>query len=316
MSADDGRRASQFFGKLSKQRDAKIGLALSGGGAKGIAHIGVLQVLEEAQVPVHMLAGTSMGGIVAAIYAAGRSAAEIAEIARSLRLFDITQRDRTGWGLVSQDKIANLLQEALGGDRTFAQLKLPLALVAADVETGEEVVIREGSVVEGALATTALPIVFPPLRWRDRRLIDGGVLNPVPFDVVRQMGADRVIAVNTLQDASDMLEVGNPPGGRGAEALVRLLLYRSRWAPLINVAERSLDIMGRELVKLRMQQSPPDLMIEVMLKKVRLFDLDQVDVCLEAGEEAARQRLSELIGLRKEPLLSRWTRQWRSVIKR
>jgi predicted acylesterase/phospholipase RssA len=80
------------------------------------------------------------------------------------------------------------------------------------------------------------------------------------------------------------------------------LLYRTRWSPLINVAERSADIMGRNLTELRMQQSPPDLMIEVMLKKVRLFDLDQVDVCLEAGEEAARQHLSELIELRDESL--------------
>jgi NTE family protein len=316
MSADDERRASPFWGQLFESSGPKIGLTLSSGGAKGIAHIGVLKVLEEAQVPVHILAGTSMGGVVAAIYAAGRSADEIAALAHSLRLFDITQRDRTGWGLVSQDKIANLLREALGGDLTFAQLKLPLALVAADVETGEEVVIREGSVVEGVLATTALPIVFPPLRWQGRRLVDGGVLNPVPFDVVRAMGADRVIAVNTLRDASDTLEIGEPPGGRGAEALVRLLLYRTRWAPLINVAERSLDIMGRELVKLRMQQSPPDLMIEVMLKQVRLFDLDQVDVCLEAGEEAARQHLSELVELCEESLPSRWVRLWRSAINR
>jgi NTE family protein len=316
MSADDGHRVSPFWAKLFESSGPQIGLALSGGGAKGIAHIGVLKVLEETQVPVHILAGTSMGGVVAAIYAAGRSADEIAGIAHSLRLFDITQRDRTGWGLASQDKIANLLREALGGDLTFAQLKLPLALVAADVETGEEVVIREGSVVEGVLATTALPIVFPPLRWQGRRLIDGGVLNPVPFDVVRKMGADRVVAVNTLLDASDTLEVGNPPGGRGAEALVRLLLYRTRWAPLINVAERSLDIMSRELVKLRMQQSPPDLMIEVILKKVRLFDLDQVDVCLEAGEKAARQHLSELIGLCEESLPSRWVRWWRSATSR
>ncbi len=288
----------------------QIGLALSGGGAKGIAHIGVLKVLEEAHVPVHMLAGTSMGGVVAAVYATGRPAVEIERLARSLRLLDIVQRDRTGLGLLGRDKIAQRLRKALGGDPTFDQLKLPLALVAVDLETGEEVVIHEGSVVEGVLATTALPPVFPPLRWQNRLLIDGGVLNPVPFDVVRRMGADRVIAVHTLHDLSDVLETEPVPGGRGPEAIIRLLLYRSRWTPLVNISERSLGIMSRKLVEQRMQEAPPDLMIEVPLKGVGLFDLDQVDACLKAGEEAARQHLPELIELRDRPLPSRWTRWW------
>ncbi|MBL7064143.1 MAG: patatin-like phospholipase family protein [Anaerolineae bacterium] len=291
----------------------QIGLALSGGGAKGIAHIGVLKVLEEAQIPVHMVAGTSMGGVVAAAYAAGRSASEIEQSFRSLRLLDIVQRDRTGLGLLGQDKMASRLREALGGDLTFDQLKLDLALVAVDLETGEEIVIREGSVVEAALATAALPIVFPPVRWRGRMLIDGGVLNPVPFDTVRQMGADRVIAVHTLHDLSSMPEAGTPSRGRGAEAVIRLLLYRSRWTPLLDVSERSLGIMSRKLVEQRMREAPPDLMIEVLLKDVGLFDLDQVDVCLRAGEKAARQHLSELIELRDTPLPSRWARWWQAL---
>ena len=291
----------------------KIGLALSGGGAKGIAHIGVLKVLEEAHVPVHLLAGTSMGGVVAAAYAAGRPAGEIEQFARSLRLLDIAQLDRTGLGLMGQDKIAQRVQEALGGDPTFDQLKLPLALVAVDLETGEEVVIREGSVVEAVLATTALPIIFPPRRWNDRWLVDGGVLNPVPFDVVRQMGADRVIAVHTLHDISDVMETEPPPGGRNPEAIIRLLLYRSRWTPLLNVSERSMGIMSRKLVEQRLEETPPDLMIEVPLKGVGLFDLDQVDMCLRAGEEAARRHLPELIGLRDTPPPSRWVRWWQAL---
>ncbi len=294
----------------------QIGLALSGGGAKGIAHIGVLKVLEEARIPVHMVAGTSMGGVVAAIYAAGRSAAEIEQLLRSLRLIDIAQRDRTGLGLLGQGKIASRLREVLGGDLTFDQLKLPLALVAVDLETGEEVVIRDGSVVEGVLATTALPIIFPPLRWSGRWLVDGGMLNPLPFDVVRRMGADRVIAVHTLHALSDILETEPPPGGHGAEAIIRLLLYRSRWTPLLNVSERSMGIMSRKLIEQRMREIPPDLMLEVPLKGVGLFDLDQMDVCLRAGEEAARQHLSELIGLRDMPLPSRWARWWWALRQR
>jgi NTE family protein len=297
----------------------QIGLALSGGGARALAHIGVLKVLEEVQVPVHMLAGTSMGGIVAAVYAAGRSAAEIEQLARSLRLLDIVQRGRSGLGLMGQGKIASRLREALGGDPTFDQLKLPLALTAVDLETGEEVVIREGSVVEGLLATTAVPVVFPPVAWRDRLLVDGGVLNQVPCDVVRGMGAEadghvRVIAVHTLLDLSGRPEAGTPLGGRWAEAVMRLLLRRSPWASLFDVTERSLSIMIREMVKLRTQDDPPDVMIEIPLGHMGPFDLAQVAMCIQAGEEAARQHMPELIGLREVSPLYRLTHWRRSVV--
>jgi NTE family protein len=233
---------------------------------------------------------------------------------RSLRLLDIAQRDRTGLGLLGQDKIASRLREALGGDLTFDQLKLPLALVAVDLETGEEVIIREGSVVEALLATAAVPILFPPVRWRDRLLVDGGVLNPVPFDVVRRMGADtdvpiRVIAVYTKHDLSGELGAGTAPGGRSAEAVIRTLLHRAPWAPIVDVAERSNSIMSRRLIEQRMQDAPPDLMIEVLFQGVGLLDLDQVDRCIKLGEEAARQHLPELLELR-DTLPSRWRRWW------
>jgi len=260
-----------------------------------------------------MLAGTSMGGIVAAAYAAGLSSAEIEQLFRSLRLLDIVQRDRTGMGLLSQNKMAHRMREALGGDPTFEQLELPLALVAVDLETGEEVIIREGSVVEGLLATSAVPILFPPARWQGRLLIDGGALNNLPFDVARQMGADRVIAVYTRPDLSDKMGANTPPGGRGPEAAIRMLLHRSRWAPLVEVAERSASITGRKLIEQRMQQSPPDLTIDVPLKGIGLLDMDQVDTAIKAGEEAARQCLPELLALRDTPLPSRWARWWRSL---
>ncbi len=294
----------------------QFGLALSGGGAKGIAHIGVLKVLEEIHMPVHLLAGTSMGGVIAAVYAAGRSAAEIEQLTRSLRLLDLVQRDRSGLGLIGQGKMAARLREALGGDLTFDQLRWPLALVAVDLQTGEEVVIREGSVVEAVLATTAVPLIFPPVEWRGRLLVDGGILNPVPFDVVRAMGAERVIAVYTTHDLAGRPQDEPLHEGRGAEAVIRLFLHRTRWAPMIDVAERSAAITARELVEQRRRQTPPDVMIEVLLRGVGLLDLDQVDVGLQAGEEAARQHLMELLALRDTPPPSRLTRWWQTVRNR
>jgi NTE family protein len=294
----------------------RIGLALSGGGAKGLAHIGVLKVLEENQIPIHMLSGTSMGGVVAAAYAAGRSADEIEQFARSLRPLDVVQRDSTGYGLLGQEKVAQVVRNAIGGDLTFDQLELPLALTAVDLHTGEEVIISEGSVVEGVLATTAVPIIFPPLQWQNRHLIDGGLLNPIPFDIVREMGAERVIAVHTLEGLYDPTEVKIRPQGQGAEAIIRLLLYQTRWTSLMNVVEHSWAIVNRRLAQQRLQQSPPDLLIEVTLKGVRLLDLDKIDLCLKSGMKAARQHVDELKTLRDTPSPSRWTRWWHSTLDR
>jgi len=274
-----------------------VGLALSGGGARGLAHIGVLEVLEEIGTPIDMLAGTSMGGAVAAAYAAGFSAKEIEEYARNLHLLDVVKRARDGKGIISQEKIADAFRDWLGGDLSFDDLEIPLALTAVDIQSGEELIIRSGSVVDGILATTALPGIFAPPQWQGRTVVDGGVLNPVPFDVVREMGADTVIAVHTLQAFHNILQIEAPPRGRGAEAFLRTLVRRAPWTPMIHIVERSLTLMHIQMVRARMQQSPPDLMIEVTLDKVNLFDFDQIDVCVETGQRAALRHVHELIDL-------------------
>jgi NTE family protein len=313
---------------------ATFGLALSGGGAKGLAHIGVLKVLEEVRVPVHLLAGTSMGGVIATMYAAGHSAKTIEEMARSMRLLNILQRDRSGLGLIGPGKIANLLREALGGDPTFDELEIPLALVGTDLETGEEVIMREGSVVEAVLATIAIPFIFPPVEWHGRLLADGGILNQVPFDVVREMGAEtdgaqgnargrdvhgrdvRVIAAYAFRDLCCESEEDTTSERRATETIVRLLIRHSRWGPMIDMVERSQNIMIRKQVAQRMREAPPDLMIEITINSVGLLDLDQLDVCLRAGEEAARRHLPELIALRDAPPPGPLARWWQLVTDR
>jgi NTE family protein len=245
-------------------------------------------------------------------------------MARSTRLLNILQHDRSGLGLIGTGKMAVLLREALGGDLTFEQLQRPLALLATDLRTGEEVIMREGPVVEAILATIAIPFLFPPVEWRGRLLADGGILNQVPFDVVREMGNEtdgpkgtqdpvRVVAVYAFRDLCCEPEGQATSDKRGTETIIRLLIRRSRWGPMIDMVERSQNIMIRKLVAQRMQQSPPDLLIEVIVNSVGLLDLDRLDVCLEAGTEAARRHLPELIALRDAPppgLLARW---WHAV---
>jgi NTE family protein len=234
---------------------------------------------------------------VGALYASGRSASEISDIISSIRLLDIFQRKREGPGLLGRNKTARLLTNVLGGDITFADLRLPLALVAVDIETSEEVVIREGSVVEGVLATTAVPGVFPPQPWKGRYLVDGGVTNPLPSNVVRDMGADHVVAIHTTGRFPDVCTPPSNVQRLASGSLMHAMLRRSRWTQVLDILERSICIMTEELVARRLAESPPDVTIEVFLTNIGAFDLSKLAECVRAGEEAARAHLPELQAL-------------------
>ncbi|MBN1119487.1 MAG: patatin-like phospholipase family protein [Anaerolineae bacterium] len=191
-----------------------IGLALGGGGARGLAHVGVLKALEREGIPFDFIAGTSMGGIIGAMYAAGMSVVELEEEAlyitrprNMLRFLDLTLA-RTG--LISAKGLRDYLVEKLGGDLSFDQMTVPLAVVAVDLISGEEVHLHEGSVVDAVRATSAFPGVIDPVKIDSYRFTDGGVLNNVPADVAREMGADIVIAVDVGLDFYDIELVDSP----------------------------------------------------------------------------------------------------------
>jgi NTE family protein len=180
----------------------KIGLALSGGAARGLAHIGVLKALEEESIPIDMIAGASAGAVIGAGYAKERKANVLEEIALGVdwkklaRLVDLNLI--LLWkGFVQGQKVTSFLSSVIG-DVKFKDLEIPFAVVAADVESMEEVIINEGSVIEAVRASISMPVIFTPVKWGDRFLIDGGVINPMPVNVVRNMGAEVVIAVNVL----------------------------------------------------------------------------------------------------------------------
>jgi len=180
----------------------KVGLALSGGAVRGVAHIGVLKALEEESIPVDMVAGTSAGAFVGACYAKERDVALLQETALGIdlkklaRLVDLNLIS-LGKGFVHGQKVKSILLSCIG-DVDFEDLKIPFAVVAADAESMEEIVINKGSVVEAVRASVSMPVLFTPVKWGDRFLIDGGVVNPLPVDIVRNMGAEIVIAVNVL----------------------------------------------------------------------------------------------------------------------
>jgi NTE family protein len=180
----------------------KVGLALGGGYARGLAHIGVIELLEKEGIPIDIIAGTSMGAVVGALYAHKTDIGEIKKQAKQLDLVGITSLvDLTvpKSGILGGKRVSNLLRHLLE-DVQFTELKIPLRCVAADIITGDEVVLHEGSVVEAVRASISIPIIFSVVNKDNRYLVDGGLVNPVPVSVAKQMGADFVIAVDVTPD--------------------------------------------------------------------------------------------------------------------
>ena len=186
----------------STHETLRIGLALSCGAAHGMAHIGVLKALREESFPIDIVAGTSAGAMVGACYAKERSVALLEEVTLGIdrrklaRLID-PNLVLLGKGLVHGQKVISLLRSIIG-DVRFEDLEVPFAVVAADVQTMEEIVLNTGPVVEAVRASISMPVVFTPVEWGDRFLIDGGVVDPMPVDLVRSMGAEIVIGVDVL----------------------------------------------------------------------------------------------------------------------
>ena len=207
----------------------KIGLVLGGGGAKGAAEVGVLKVLEEAGIKPDYICGTSIGSIVGGLYAAGYSAAELETMFqtqewlslltdRSSSLanepykvdndvtyifgFPIIDRKAKGLGVMKGSSIEHMLDSMVcaKGCKDFQSLKIPFCCVAADIRSGTEVILREGSLARAMRASMAIPAILKPVEIDDRKLVDGGMLNNLPVDVCREMGADIIIAVDLQQN--------------------------------------------------------------------------------------------------------------------
>lgn len=181
-----------------------VGLALSGGAVRGAAHVGVLQVLERAGIYPAVVAGTSVGALVGAAYAAGVSAADASGIFRSMSWPKLLRPSlRSRYSLLDTRRMVEVLRPSLGAD-TFEELKRPLAVVACDLLTGRRVVFASGPLLPALRASSAVPGLFAPVEHGDHLLVDGAVLDNLPVDVARDLGADYVIAVDLVP----------PPSGR------------------------------------------------------------------------------------------------------
>lgn len=182
----------------------KVGLALGAGGAKGLAHLGVLDVLEKANIPIHFIAGSSIGAVIGSFYAAGTRLDLLIKLAQELKNNYLIDFCISKMGLIKGKK-AEAIIRLMTHNKNFKDLNIPLAVVATDLITGERVVFREGNVAQAVRASIAVPGVFQPVIKGDKILVDGAVIDHLPAQIVREMGADLVIAVD-LQYYNSVVE--------------------------------------------------------------------------------------------------------------
>jgi NTE family protein len=255
----------------------KIGLALSGGAARGLAHIGVLEVLQREGIPIDMIAGTSAGAVAGAVYAWNQDITRMKKEVLAvnwMKIAPLLDLSLFKSGLIRGKKIESLLTSYIGGNIKFSDLKIPFACVASDIETGEEVVINSGSVPEALRASISVPGIFTVVKHEGRYLVDGGLTTPVPVEVVKKMGADFIIAVNVTPNVSDRVQkMRKEPG-------------------IFHVIMQSIYITTSAMAQYNLEDA--DMVIEPDLAHIGAGDFQKSKELIKRGKEAAQSVIPEI----------------------
>jgi NTE family protein len=247
----------------------RIGLALGGGAARGFAHIGVIQVLEESGIRPDLVIGTSAGSFVAALYAAGMNGRDLAALAHGLDEGALTDWSFPGRGLIRGEALARYVREKTG-NLLIEQMRMPLGIVATDLSSGEGIVFRSGDTGAAVRASSAVPAVFQPVRIGANEYVDGGLVAPVPVRYARQMGAELVLAV----------DISSPPDAAAPQDAMRMLL-------------QTFSIMGRSINQLELRDA--DIVLRPKMGDVGSSDFGARLRAIKAGREAA---IAQLAGIR------------------
>ncbi len=272
-----------------------IALALGGGGARGYSHIGVLRRLEREGYRVRAVAGTSAGGIIGTLYAAGYTPDELEAMLAKLdqtKLFGRSSGE--GPSILGLGGATRVLEEYLA-DLTFEKLKLPCAVVAVDIKSALEIVLREGCVLDAVLATIAIPSIFPPRQIGEHLLVDGAILDPVPVSVARSLAPTlptvAVVLTPLLGQKRNLLSLTFP--SRIPQA-VAVQLNRLRLAQALNIYVQAADVGARMLTELRLKLDDPDVIVRPDVEGIGVLDTVDVHKIVRLGEEALDAVLPEL----------------------
>lgn len=261
--------------------EKKVGLALSGGAARGFSHVGVLKALVENDIPVDLISGCSAGSFVGGAFAAGMSVDDIIEVGKKISWFGIASFSYSPRGLLTNAPLTKLITDSFPVTQ-FEKLKIPFAAVACDLETGTEVVLRDsGDLVEAIRASCAIPGVFVPVvDGKGRSLVDGGVVSPMPTKIVRKMGADVVIAV-------DLIACGST--------------YWGKPSTLVGMFFQSAMMMLRTTT--RNQHFHADIIIQPPIAHIRPDEMARRDELIELGYQATLEKIDVIRTLIETPIL-------------
>lgn len=305
----------------SSSPSPKLGLALGSGAARGLAHIGVLKVLEEAGITIDIITGTSMGAFIGAMYAAGVPVSQMEKVALELdwlsmaKLLDPVMPTS---GLTDGKKLKAFMAELLPV-RDFKDLRQPLAVTATDINTGEAIIIKQGDLLEALHASLAFPGIFSPVRFGQRFLVDGGLCKPIPGDVARSLGAEKIIGVCTIpavvkhspetfvparqgplktisrwRDFFSTLRIEQAfraAIGQEAEEASNDHLENQKTPNIFRVCAQSVAIMENVINELHLRQNPNDLIIRPRLDGITLLEFYRAEEIITAGEAATRAAL-------------------------
>ncbi len=289
----------------------KTGIALGGGGAKGLAHIGVIKVLEENGIVPHIVSGTSIGALIGALYLLRGDIRAVESFAlgfENSNLYPYLAPRPSISGLISEKKIQAFLKDIFAGKR-FEDLPLPFFCPASDIRHGREVMFSRGMLLQAVRASISIPVIFKPVRWRRNYLVDGGLINPVPVDVLKRNGSDFTIAVNVITERPARPRRHKKASAREKLLLARLddflsrrLIYgRADEEPnLIEAFLATMEIMQQKLIAARLLNDAPDAIIHVDTQDFKLFEFYRPAAIIRRGEETARQEI--------KTLLSKWRR--------
>ncbi len=262
---------------MKKEKRKKIGLALGGGGARGLAHVGVIRVLVEAGLPIDYIAGTSIGALVGGFYAATGDLDLLDQTFSRLRRKDIASLGkvlvRRDGALFRDASVPELLGKAIAR-KSVEDCAIPFAAVATDVKNGDAVVMRTGSMDTAIRASIALPLIFQPVKRDDRLLMDGGFSDPVPADVVRQMGADYVIAVDVTSQWVNTAD------------------EKVSWSNLYDIVSNALSVIEYQLSREILKQA--DLVLRPAVLQHSWLAFDRAGELIVAGADAAREEVKAI----------------------
>ena len=296
-------------GVKPSSRRPRIGLALGSGGARGWAHVGILRALDAAGVTPDVVAGTSIGALIAGVHLAGHLPT-LEAWARRLtrpRLLAYLDPRMSGGGLIGGRRMLAFMARHLG-DLKVEDLPVPFVAVTTDLGTGHEVWLQEGRLAETLRTAISLPGVFTPVRREGHWLVDGALVNPVPVSVCRALGAELVIAANLNADQLGKLNVARGRRWRRVGGLEPDLLEQSRkgrggavWArrvrhtpSLLSVMVAALKITQDRITRARLAADPPDVTIRPDLGHIGLLEFDRAAEAIETGERAAADAIAEL----------------------